>query len=104
MNNYEILASKLLEPVRNYLAVTWTDEELDKRIGETIASGIRYLEYLASDNELTFEIGTRERQLLLDYCLYGHNNQIGEFSIIYERDLNTFQIEQEGKIDASSTV
>jgi hypothetical protein len=61
----------MLEKVKDYLRITWDDE--DTAITDLITRGKRKLEELAGA-ELDFETEGLARSLLLDYVRYAYNN------------------------------
>lgn len=91
--------TELIQSVKAYIGMTWSDPHMDARITESVASGIQYIEHLAYGQSLDFLVGTRARQLLMDYCFYAFNGKIDLFGIAYERDINTFQLEREVTAD-----
>ena len=68
----------LLEDVKNYLDITFSDEALDRKLAGIIERGASYLSGIAGAS-LSFQEEDRERQLLMDYCRYAHANCIEEF-------------------------
>lgn len=86
---------ELLPVIRQHLAYTWQDQELDVKLTEYIKDGVAYLERIAGGNVLTFDEGTGERRLLKDYVFYANALKLDTFFVNYLHDLNSFQLEQE---------
>jgi len=88
--------SELLEPVRNYLDVTWTDTETDVKLTGIIGRGMARLDNLAGVT-LDYSIEDLPRALLMDYCFYARANALDEFEINYLPMLLSLQQREEVK-------
>ena len=73
------LPSGLLEAVRNYLDITWTDYAGDEKLSGIIARGMKYLDN-ADGSELDYTTEDKPRELLMDYCRYVRSNALDEFA------------------------
>jgi len=90
MSDLKNLAKELLSDVRNYLDITWTDPEGDKKLIGIISRGMEYLQRFTS-RPLTFLGETSERALLFDYCRYVRAGALDEFAKNYATELLTFR-------------
>jgi hypothetical protein len=88
------LPSGLLEAVRNYLDITWTDYAGDEKLSGIIARGMKYLDN-AAGAELDYAEEDKPRELLMDYCRYVRSNALDEFQTNYLPELLSLQIRQE---------
>lgn len=84
--------SELLAAVRNYLDITWTDEEGDKKLLGYIARGC---DYINSETQRVNDYGTEglARALLFDYCRYARSGATDEFRVNYGPDLRKLALE-----------
>ena len=60
------LPDGLLDAVRNYLDITWTDADGDLKLIGIISRGIKYINSVAG-TELDYIIEDKPRELLFDY-------------------------------------
>jgi len=88
------LPEGLLEAVRNYLDITWTDEAGDEKLSGIIARGMKYLDSVAGA-DLDYTVEDKPRELLMDYCRYVRSNALDEFQTNYLPELLTLQIQKE---------
>ena len=88
------LPDGLLEAVRNYLDITWTDADGDTKLTGIISRGIKYIDSVAG-TELDYTIEDKPRELLFDYCRYVRSNALDEFQTNYLPELLSLQIRQE---------
>lgn len=89
-----MLPEGLLEDVKTYLDITWSDDNTDKKISGIIERGIKYLNS-AAGSELDYSQNDKPKELLLDYCRYVRSNALAEFQNNYLHELLTLQIRQE---------
>lgn len=89
-------SNNLLEDVKNYLDITFTDQKSDEKLMGIIDRGIRYLENRAG-NEIDFLPETIERQLLFDLCRYIRSNNLEEFEQNFASELIALRIRNEVK-------
>lgn len=82
---------QLLHAVRNYLDITWADDETDTKLTGIISRGMRYLNNVAGA-ELDYSIEDKPRELLFDYCRYVRSNALNEFATNYQHELLSLQI------------
>lgn len=79
-------AKALLPDVKNYLDITWEDDGTDNKLIGILERGKQYLLNIAG-YVLTFEEGTKERELLFDYTRYVRSNALDEFQVNYRHEL-----------------
>lgn len=84
----------LLDEVKNYLDITWTDTQTDIKLTGIIERGKKYLNRIAG-KELDFATEDKPKELLLDYCRYVRSNAIEMFQQNYLHELLSLQIESE---------
>lgn len=97
------LANVILESVKNYLDITWVDDNTDNKLLGIIERGMRYLNR-ASGSELDYSIEDTPRALLFDYCRYARSNALEEFQNNYLHELLSLQISEEvARYEAETT-
>lgn len=85
------MQEKLLSDVRNYLDITFQDDETDKKLKGIIARGISYLDGVAGEMQ-DYEAEGLPRALLFDYCRYARNNVIELFKENFQSELVTLRM------------
>lgn len=80
--NRKDLPDGLLEDVKNYLNITWSDDATDKKISGIIASGIIYLNGKAGA-EMDYIADGAARTLLFEYSRYMRDDAIDVFENNY---------------------
>lgn len=90
----ETLPDGLLDAVRNYLDITWSDDAGDEKLSGIIARGMKYLNSVAG-GELDYMAEDKPRELLFDYCRYVRSNALDEYQANYLPELLTLQIHRE---------
>jgi hypothetical protein len=88
------LPDGLLDAVRNYLDITWTDAEGDIKLTGIIERGMKYLDAAAGE-ELDYSAEDKPRELLFDYCRYVRSNALHEFQVNYLPELLSLQNQKE---------
>lgn len=86
----------LITDVKNYLDITWTDTDTEKKITGIVERGMKYIDRVAGAT-LDYTIEDNPRQALFDYCRYSRANALEEFQNNYLPELLTIQQEQEVK-------
>ena len=77
----------LLEELKNYLDVTWTDEATDNKINGILNRASNILSSYAGE-KLTFdETQESEKQWLFDCCSYIYCNAFEDFKVNFAADL-----------------
>lgn len=79
----------MLEAVKNYLKITWDDE--DANLQEIIDQGEAYLNELTGA-ELDYTQKGLARSLLFDYCRYVYNNASEYFEENFRREILRLQL------------
>lgn len=93
----------LLDDVKNYLDITWEDEQTDLKLTGIIERGKKYLNKVAG-KELNFDAEDKPKELLLDYCRYVRSNALEVFQQNYLSELLSLQIYAEvGAYDVEET-
>lgn len=77
---------KLFAEVKNYLDITWEDEQIDLKLTGILKRGMCYLERKAGAT-LDFEEEGQAKALLLDYVRYARANALDEFETNYLHEL-----------------
>jgi len=98
-----MLPEELLEPIRNYLDITWVDDAGDEKLSGIIARGIKYIDSIAGGT-MDYSIEDKPRELLFDYCRYVRSNALDEFMNNYMHELLSLQIREEVKAYAESQI
>lgn len=96
------MTPELLEAVKNYLDITWSDESGDDKLSGIISRGIKYIDNVAG-TELDYSVEDKPRELLLDYCRYVRSNALSEFAVNYLHELLSLQINEEVKAYAETS-
>lgn len=78
--------NKLLSDVRNYLDITFEDEETDTKLTGIISRGMSYLDNVAGVAQ-DYEAEAAPRALLFDYCRYARGNSLEYFEQNFLSDL-----------------
>ena len=81
----------MLQAVKNYLKITWNDE--DSHIQGIIDRGQAYLNDLTGA-ELDYETDGQPKALLLDYCRYVYNNASEYFEENYSKEILRLQLQE----------
>lgn len=81
----------LVDDVKDYLDITWEmdDGEL-KKLSGMIERGKEYLQ--GKIGTCDFERETREKSLLLDYCMYARAGQLSDFQKNYRSEIIALQM------------
>jgi hypothetical protein len=74
----------LLEELKGYLKITWSEE--DNELNRHINSGQSYLNEIAGTT-LNFIDDESDQQLLFDYCRYAYNHSLELFETNFQRSL-----------------
>lgn len=74
----ESLPAGLLEDVKDYLGITWSDEATDKKVGGLIASGMMYLDGKYGETA-DYTVDGMPRTLLFEYVRYGRDYALDVF-------------------------
>ncbi len=85
---------ELLEPVRQYLDITWEDPTLDSKLNGCIQRGKAYLDRIAG-RAIDYSEDKRARQLLLDCVRYIRDNAFQDFQHDWQTELNGLNADYE---------
>ena len=91
-----MLPDGLLDAVKNYLDITWTDAATDSKLTGIIERGIKYIDKAAGE-ECNYTAEDKPRELLFDYCRYARSNALDQFQTNYLPELLTLQNEMDIK-------
>jgi hypothetical protein len=80
----------MLDSLKNYLNISYEDEDTDKMLTGAIERGKRVLNDYAG-GELDYEEEGLPRQLLFDYCRYVRSHAAEMFEINFKHDLITLR-------------
>lgn len=83
---------ELLQPIKEYLNITWDDDVTDNNIKGFIARGQARLNKIAGV-PLNFEEEGQARALLFDYCRYANSKALEMFEKNFLSELVSLQIE-----------
>lgn len=81
----------MLEEVKNYLAITWSDDITDSNVQRSIDEGIAYLSELVG-TAIDFDNDKEARALLKDYCRYVRNYSLEYFETNFLQRILRLQI------------
>lgn len=84
-------AESMLYDVRNYLDITYKDEDTDRKLLGIIRRGMDYLDQVAEEAQ-DYEKEGIPRALLFDYCRYARNNAAELFEQNFKSELITLRI------------
>ena len=88
------LPTGLLEAVRNYLDITWSDADGDEKLIGIIHRGMKRIDRIAGE-ALDYSVEDTPRELLFDYCRYVRSNAADEFEENYLSELLDLQQHKE---------
>ena len=87
------LPEGLLKDVKNYIDMTWTDPEGDRKLSGIIARGMAYINRIAG-SEQDFTEEAKPRELLFDYVRYVRAGALDEYAKNYLPELLALQIDR----------
>lgn len=87
------LPEGLLKDVKNYIDMTWTDPEGDRKLSGIIARGMAYINRIAG-REQDFTEEAKPRELLFDYVRYVRAGALDEYAKNYLPELLALQIDR----------
>lgn len=80
------LTDELLGWVKNYLDITWTDNDTDAKIRGIVLRGMTFLDHIAG-LDLTYGEGDTATQLLMDYARYTRAGTLPNFAKDFQGEL-----------------
>lgn len=93
---------QLLSDVKNYLDITYEDEDVDKKLSGIIERGTSYLNKIAGV-ELVYTGEDTPKELLLDYCRYARNGALEYFKTNFKSALVSLRLEKEIELHGTET-
>ncbi len=81
-----MVTAELLGDARNYLDITWWDDETDRKLMGILERGMSYLDRAAGE-EQDYTAEGHPRSLLFDYCRYARNNALELFEQNFRAEL-----------------
>lgn len=91
----------LLADVKNYLDITWEDEQADKKLLGMLKRGMDAI--IGKVGECDFYGETQERALLYDYVMYARAGELPQFWKNYAAEIVSLQIDRKVKKYANNT-
>lgn len=91
--NRDKLPEGLLDDVKNYLNITWSDEATDRKVSGLIAAGMVYLNGKYGE-EADYTADGEPRTLLMEYVRYGRDSALDVFENNYRALLLGMQNER----------
>lgn len=88
------IPDELIQDIKNYLDITFSDTALDSKIAGIIQRGASYISNVAGC-ELEFAKENLEKQLLFDYCRYATANNLEDFEHNFSQELITLRTSKE---------
>ena len=87
-----VISEQLLDAAKNYLDITWTDEDADKKLKGQLQRGIQYISSktgVQADSSVFAgdDVDLRAHELLFNYVLYDRAGSIDQFKVNYRRDI-----------------
>ena len=83
-----IATDDLINQVKNYLTITWEDDETDAKIDVLTNDAIDAMNHKLGSEELDYSQAGAYRRLFLNYCLYAYNGCTEQFDDAYMKELN----------------
>lgn len=99
------VSDDLIQEVKNYLDITWEDEEETKKLAGQIRRGIAYITEKTGVEASVFEgeeADGRAQELLFAYLLYDRSGALDQFKRNYKNDIMGLRIREEVKRHAAS--
>lgn len=87
---------ELLGAVKNYLDITYEDDQTDEKLKGIIERGKAYLDDVAGEKQ-DYEKEEAPRMLLLDYCRYARDSALELFEENFGADLRSLRMEAQVK-------
>ena len=99
------VSDELLNEAKNYLDITWTDEESDRKLRGQIRRGIAYIKAKTGVEASAFcgdDVDDRAQALLFNYLLYDRAGALDQFAKNYQSELIGLRIRWEVKNHAAT--
>lgn len=85
---------EILSEIKNYLDITWNDEDTDKEIYRIMKNGMARLDSLAGKEMEYAQEGT-SKELLFEYCRYARNRMLEYFEKNFQSRILSMVMESE---------
>lgn len=99
------VSDELLNEAKNYLDITWTDEESDRKLRGQIRHGIAYITAKTGVEASAFcgdDVDDRAQALLFNYLLYDRAGALDQFTKNYQSELIGLRMRWEVKNHAAT--
>jgi hypothetical protein len=93
------VSSTLLEEVKNYLDLTWADEDEDAKLTAQIERSMSYLTLKTGVEEEEFEVNSLLKDLLFNRILYDRAGRLWEFSKHYKSEILCLALKKRTNIE-----
>lgn len=87
-------AAALLGEVKNFLDITWEDEDLDDKLTGMISRSMAAVQRL-TPNEINWKENEAARTLLFNRVMYDRDKRLDEFHKNWLAELYSFQLDEE---------
>ena len=80
----------MVDEVKRYLKITWSDADTDARVADMVDNAMVTLDHkLGVPDTLgnVYERSGAERSLFFDYCMYDWNDCLNEFDRAYSNEI-----------------
>lgn len=94
----ERLTQELLDRVKNYVDITWSDSDTEAKLRGITARGMTFLDHIAGQ-ELAYGESDTATQLLLDYVRYVRSGAAASFPKDFQGELLSLHFS--GEVTAS---
>lgn len=82
----------MLEELKNYLNITYEDDDVDKKISSALESAKHYINEIACEVNVDFESDLSAKQLLFDCVRYIYNNSFEDFYSNFQYELTSLRL------------
>ena len=93
----------LLDDVKTYLQITWSDDATDARVRGIVASGTQYLDAIAGE-PMNYQRDGDARTLLFEYARYARDAALDVFETNFRHLLLGMQAEMRSLRDVEETL
>lgn len=90
----------MLDELKNYLDVTWTDTATDTKISGILSRAENMINKYAG-TEIDFETDLSAKQLLFDLCRYIYCNSLEDFKVNFRGDLIALRARYKAETESS---
>lgn len=94
------VSEALLKEAKNFLDITWEDEDADQKLAGQLRRGIAYVMSKTGVPETAFEsasedVNYRAQELLFNYLLYDRAGAVDQFKKNYSSDILSLRMKWE---------